>query len=114
MQQCAGSRPPGLAMRGLARGFSLSGDILLEFIVEDGSSFEVRSSNPSAACALLLNACANALTASLCELTWRDFFSRPQELQGRLTKAIFECVLLAGSSFSRLWRASAHVDFARA
>ena len=51
---------------------------------------------------LLLNACANALTASLCELTWRDFFERTQELQGRLTKAIFECVLLAGSSFHRL------------
>ena len=48
---------------------------------------------------------SNALTASLCELICRDFLSRPQELQGRLTEAILECVLLAGSSFGRCARA---------
>ena len=45
------------------------------------------------------------LTASLCMLTWLDFRSHPQELQARSTKAIFEHVILAGSSFSPLWRA---------
>ena len=53
---------------------------------------------------------SNALTASLCELIWRDFLSRPQELQGRLTEAILECVLLAGSSVRRC----ARVDSRRA
>ena len=45
------------------------------------------------------------LTASLCVLTWRDFRSRPQDLQGRSKKVDIEYVILAGSSFSPLWRA---------
>ena len=62
---------------------------------------------------LLLNARANAPTASLRVLTWRDLCSRPQELQGRSTKANFEYVLLAGFSFCRCrWRA--RVDSRRA
>ena len=58
---------------------------------------------------LLHPSTANALTASLCVLTWHDFCSRPQELQGRWTKANFENVILAGCSFCRC-RAHACVD----
>ena len=64
------------------------------------------------ACVLLLNACANALTASLRAHLAR-FCSRAQELQGRLTKAKFEYVILAGSSF-RCYGMRVRVDSRRA
>ena len=100
-------------LRGLAGGFSAYGSIFLEVIVEEGSSSEVRPRElePMRCTARASAECrSNALTASLCELIWRDFFSRPQELQGRLTEAILECVLLAGSSVRRC----ARVDSRRA
>ena len=96
-------------LRGLAGGFSAYGSIFLEVIVEEGSSSEVRPRElePMRCTARASAECrSNALTASL-----RDFFfSRPQELQGRLTEAILECVLLAGSSVRRC----ARVDSRRA
>ena len=100
-------------LRGLAGGLSAYGSIFLEVIVEEGSSSEVRPRElePMRCTARASAECrSNALTASLCELICRDFFSRPQELQGRLTEAILECVLLAGSSVRRC----ARVDSRRA
>ena len=109
VQQRAGSRPPGLVPPRPGGRLSAYGSIFLEVIVEEGSSFEVRPRElePMRCTARASAECrSNALTASL-----RDFFfSRPQELQGRLTEAILECVLLAGSSVRRC----ARVDSRRA
>ena len=90
-------------LRGLAGGLSASGSIFLDFIVEEGSSSQVRPRE------LEPIRCTRAAAACLCERAdgqparahLARFCSRPQELQGRLTKAIFECVLLAGSLFRR-------------